>query len=143
MADMEALNAEQQGAQRQQSAERKTSALPPLPPDALIILPVRDMVLFPGMVMPVTVGRPRSLSAAQQAVREQRPVGILMQRDAEVAEPGELDMHRVGTAANIVRYITAPDGTNHVALRASSAFRSSTFRRLVIPGRRACCASRA
>ncbi len=85
--------------------------LPPLPPDALIIVPVRNTVLFPGLVLPITLGRPKSIAAAQQAVRDQRQVGILMQRDADVADPTALDMHRMGTLANIVRYVTAPDGT--------------------------------
>src|ERR1700758_3717150 len=89
-------------------------ALPPLPADALIIVPVRNTVLFPGLVLPITVGRPKSIAAAQQAVRDQRQVGILMQRDAEVADPTEIDMHRMGTVANIVRYLTAPDGANHL-----------------------------
>ena len=66
--------------------------LPPLPPDALIIVPVRNIVLFPGIVMPVTIGRTRSIAAAQQAVREQRQVGILMQREAEMADP-DADRH--------------------------------------------------
>ena len=58
--------------------------LPPLPPDALIIVPVRSTVLFPGIMLPITIGRQRSIAAAQQAVRDQRPVGILMQRDPEL-----------------------------------------------------------
>ena len=90
------------------------NALPALPPDALIIVPVRNTALFPGLVLPITVGRPRSIAAAQQAVREQRQVGILMQRDAEVADPTAIDMHRMGTVANIVRYLTAPDGSHHL-----------------------------
>ncbi len=69
----------------------------PLPPDGLIIVPVRNFVLFPGAVFPVTVGRPRSVAGAQQAVREQRQIGILMQRDAEQADPSPIDMHRIGT----------------------------------------------
>ena len=88
--------------------------LPPLPDDAMIIVPVRNVVLFPGMVMPVTIGRPKSIAAAQQAVREQRQVVILKQRDPDTAEPTAIDMHRVGTAANVVRYITTPDGSNHL-----------------------------
>src|SRR5512135_684510 len=88
--------------------------LPPLPPDALIIVPVRNTVLFPGLMLPITLGRPKSIAAAQQAVRDQRQVGILMQRDPEVADPNPIDMHRMGTIANIVRYITAPDGTHHL-----------------------------
>jgi ATP-dependent Lon protease len=94
--------------------ERAEQNLPPLPDDAMIVVPVRNFVLFPGMVMPVTIGRPKSVAAAQQAVREQRQVVILKQRDPEVNEPTALDMHRVGTAANVVRYITAPDGGNHL-----------------------------
>ena len=97
-------------------------ALPPLPPDALIIVPVRSTVLFPGLVLPITLGRPKSVAAAQQAVREQRQVGILMQRDAEVAEPSPIDMHRMGTVANIVRYLTAPDGTNHLVCQGEQRF---------------------
>src|SRR5499426_4074698 len=118
---MEALSPEEQ------SPGRPAQSLPPLPPDALIILPVRDMVLFPGTVLPVTVGRPRSSTAAQQAVREQRQVGVLMQRDPEVGEPGPLDMHRFGTVANIVRYITAPDGTHHVVLQGEQRFQITDF----------------
>ena len=45
------------------------TSLPPLPPDALIVVPVRNTVLFPGMVLPITLGRPKSIAAAQQAVR--------------------------------------------------------------------------
>src|SRR3954471_6364417 len=93
---------------------RPEAVLPPLPPDAMIIMPVRNFVLFPGVVMPVTVGRQRSIAAAQQAVREQRPVGILMQRDPQLEEPSPIDMHRMGTIANIVRYVTAPDGSQHL-----------------------------
>ncbi len=87
---------------------------PPIPGDALIIVPTRNIVLFPGVVIPITIGRPKSIAAAQQAVREQRPIGILLQRDAEAAEPGPDDLYRVGTMANIVRYITGPDESHHL-----------------------------
>ncbi|WP_291861401.1 LON peptidase substrate-binding domain-containing protein, partial [Bradyrhizobium sp.] len=59
-----------------------------IPADALIIVPVRNTVLFPGVVFPITIGRPQSIAAAQQAVREQRPIGLLLQRDPEQGEPG-------------------------------------------------------
>ena len=96
--------------------------LPPLPPDALIIVPVRNTVLFPGLVLPITLGRPKSIAAAQQAVRDQRQVGILLQRDPEVVEPTANDMHRMGTLANIVRYITAPDGSHHLVCQGEQRF---------------------
>jgi ATP-dependent Lon protease len=96
---------------------------PPLPSDALIIVPVRGMVLFPGVVLPIALGRPRSIMAAQKAVKEQRPVGIVMQRNAEVADPLPIDLHRMGTVANIVRYITAPDGSHHLICQGEQRFR--------------------
>jgi ATP-dependent Lon protease len=101
--------------------------LPPLPPDALIIVPVRNTVLFPGLVLPITLGRSKSIAAAQQAVRDQRQVGILLQRDAEVSEPTPLDMHRMGTLANIVRYITAPDGSHHLVCQGEQRFQIAEF----------------
>jgi ATP-dependent Lon protease len=85
-----------------------------IPEDALIIIPVREMVLFPGAIAPIAIGRPKSVAAAQQALREQRPVGIVLQRSPEIEEPGPDDLYRVATIANIVRYITAPDGTHHI-----------------------------
>ena len=100
---------------------------PPLPSDALVIVPVRNTVLFPGLVLPITVGRPGSVAAAQQAVREQRQVGILMQRDPEVAEPTPAAMHRIGTVANIVRYVTAPDGGHHLVCQGDQRFQVLDF----------------
>ncbi|AWM08855.1 endopeptidase La [Bradyrhizobium symbiodeficiens] len=85
-----------------------------IPDDALIIIPVREMVLFPGAIAPIAIARPKSVAAAQQALREQRPIGIVLQRSPETEEPGPDDLYRVATIANIVRYITAPDGTHHI-----------------------------
>jgi len=96
---------------------------PPLPPDGLVIVPVRGMVLFPGFALPIALGRARSILAAQRAVREQKPVGIVMQRNAEAADPIPADMHRMGTIANIVRYITAPDGSHHLVCQGEQRFR--------------------
>jgi ATP-dependent Lon protease len=103
------------------------STLPPLPPDALIIVPVRNTVLFPGLMLPITLGRPKSIAAAQQAVRDQRQVGILMQRDPEAADPAPIDMHRMGTIANIARYITAPDGTHHLVCQGERRFQVTEY----------------
>jgi len=110
-----------------ESAGRGTVPMPPLPPDALIIVPVRNTVLFPGHVLPITIGRQRSIAAAQQAVREQRQVGILMQRSADVSDPTPVDMHRMGTVANVVRYITAPDGTHHLVCQGDQRFQITEF----------------
>ncbi len=104
------------------SSEGGGGALPALPPDAVIIVPVRNTVLFPGLVVPITLGRPKSVAAAQQAVREQRQVGILLQREASVDDPTGIDMHRMGTMANVLRFVTAPDGTHHVVCQGEQRF---------------------
>jgi ATP-dependent Lon protease len=93
----------------------------------LLILPVRDTVLFPGVLFPISIGRPVSIAAVQQAMREERQIGILMQRDAEALEPSGTDMHRVGTVANIARYLTAPDGGHHVIVQGMERFRVMDF----------------
>ncbi len=99
----------------------------PLPPDGLIIVPVRGLVLFPGVALPIALGRPRSILAAQRAMREQKPVGIVMQRNAETADPIPADMHRFGTIANIVRFITAPDGSHHLVCQGEQRFRVEDY----------------
>ena len=97
------------------------------PSDALIIVPVRGTVLFPGLVLPITVGRPRSVAAAQQAMREQRQLGILMQRNPNADDPGPDDMHRIGCVANLMRYVTAPDGAHHLACQGEQRFQVLEF----------------
>jgi ATP-dependent Lon protease len=96
-------------------------------PNTLLILPVRDTVLFPGVLFPISIGRPVSVAAVQQAMREERQIGLLMQRDAEALEPYGTDMHRVGTVANIARYLTAPDGSHHVIVQGIERFRVLDF----------------
>jgi ATP-dependent Lon protease len=109
------------------SAPAPERATRPLPPDAMIILPVRNMVLFPGIVMPLAVGRERSRAAAQEAVRLERPIGILLQSDPEVEQPKPEDMHWVGTTANVLRYITGPDGTHYAICKGRQRFRVLQF----------------
>ena len=65
----------------------------PLPEDALIILPVRNLVLFPGVILPITVGRTKSRAAAQEAARLQRPLGVLLQTKPEIDDPRAEDLH--------------------------------------------------
>ena len=107
----------------QRAEPEADGAAVPLPEDALILLPVRDTVLFPGMIIPVAVGRPGSVAAIQQAVRGERPVGIVLQRDPAEDEPGADGLHRIGCVANILRYMTAPDGTHHIVCQGVQRFR--------------------
>jgi ATP-dependent Lon protease len=98
-----------------------------IPADALIMIAVRNTVLFPGMIAPITLGRPQAIAAAQQAVREQRQIGILLQRDPELSEPKPDDLYRVGTVANIIRYITGPDDSHHVICQGIQRIRVLDF----------------
>jgi ATP-dependent Lon protease len=100
--------------------------------DVLIILPVRNTVLFPGVVLPIAVDGKLATAAAQEAVRTQRRVGLLLQTDpvagtpsagaASGEEPTTDNLHRVGTAAAILRFITAPDGTHHLICQGEERF---------------------
>jgi len=113
--------------QNQDAGRPASNATPPLPADAIALIPVREMTLFPGVVLPVTVGRARSIAAAQSAVREQRQVGILMQRDGGQNDPQPIDLHRIGTIANVVRYVTAPDGSHHLVVQGDERFQVTEF----------------
>jgi ATP-dependent Lon protease len=104
---------------------------PALPPDALAILPVRETVLFPGAVLPISVARPASVAAVQQAMRDGQQIGVLLQRDPQRDDPGAEDLHRTGTVANVLRWLTAADGTHQLVCQGVQRFRVLDW----IPGR--------
>lgn len=97
--------------------------LVPIPEDAMVIVPVRNMVLFPGTIVPITIGRARSIAAAQYAVKTERPVGILMQSHPEVETPSGADLSTMGTVASILRYVSTPDGSHHIICQGQQRFR--------------------
>ena len=98
-----------------------------IPDDALIIVPMRGTVLFPQNVSPLVIGRKPSISAVQQAVRSEKPIGLLMQLRDTDQEPGPEDLHTIGTVAEILRYLTAPDGTHHIVCQGVQRFRVLEF----------------
>src|SRR4029453_3796200 len=98
-----------------------------VPENALIIVPVRNVVLFPGMVVPLTVGRERSRAAAHEAARLQRPLGVLFQSNPGTGKPRPRDLPWVGTTANVLRYITGPDGAHHAICQGAKRFRVLQF----------------
>jgi ATP-dependent Lon protease len=121
-------DAEQRPDQSQEQAPAEAQAAgPPLPADALIVLPTRNVVLFPGVVKPLSIGRPASIAAAQEAVKSERQVGVILQRDPETAEPKPEDLHRIGVVANILRYVTSADGSHHLVLQGVQRFRVLDF----------------
>jgi ATP-dependent Lon protease len=98
-----------------------------LPEDVLILVPMRSTVLFPGVVMPIALSREKSIAAAQEAVRSERPIGLILQRDESNETPGYDDLHTVGTVANVLRYVAAADGTHHLICRGLRRFRVLDF----------------
>ena len=114
--------------QRPEASSRTSEA--PLPDDVLSIVPVRNIVLFPGIVMPLALGRSKSIAAAQEAARSQRPIGVLLQRVAEADDPAPDQLYEVGCIAGILRYVTAPDGNHHIVCQGQQRFRVREF----VPG---------
>ncbi|MBI5364010.1 MAG: endopeptidase La [Planctomycetes bacterium] len=115
------------------SAPNPPAALPVTPAEErparerVILVPVRSMVLFPGVVLPVMIGRERSVRAVQEAVRRQAPVGVVLQRDETIENPARKDLHDVGTLAEVMRYLTAPDGKHHAICQGTQRFRLLTL----------------
>lgn len=97
-----------------------------VPEDATIILPVRNTVLFPGTVLPLAVGRPSSIAAAQEAARTGSKVGLLLQDEISVEKPGPEHLRSVGTLAEILRYVTSEE-THHIICRGLRRFRVKEF----------------
>jgi ATP-dependent Lon protease len=99
---------------------------PVIPEDATIILPVRNTLLFPGIMLPLTIGRPSSIAAIQEAVRSSRKVGLLLQDDPAIEQPGPEHLRRVGTVAEVLRYVTS-EQTHYAICLGIRRFRVEEF----------------
>jgi ATP-dependent Lon protease len=110
------------------SAPREAHApLRPLPEDALIVLPLYDTVVFPNTVVPLLIARPGSQAAVQEAVRQEKPVGVLLQSRREAEDPRPDDLHWVGTSVSVLRYLAGPDESHRVVGRGLRRFRVLQF----------------
>ena len=117
-----------QPATESKPAELETQQeIPPIPEDAIIIVPMRGTVLFPQVILPLVIGRKQSIAAVQQSVRSEKPVGLVLQRHDIDDEPGPNGLFKVGTAAEILRYITGPDGSHHVICQGLQRFRIEEY----------------
>ena len=96
---------------------------PKLPEDVLLIVPVRNLVMFPGAVTQVALGRDISMTAVQEAVQHGHKLGIILQRDPSVDEPTPDDLYKIGTTVSIVRYLKAPNGMHHLICQGEQRFR--------------------
>ena len=98
-----------------------------LPEGALVVIPIRNMVLFPGVLVPISIGRESSIAAAQYAIKAGLPVGIVFQKNPEVEEPKAEDLSPMGTVASILRYVTTPDGTHHIICQGLQRFKVEQY----------------
>ena len=99
---------------------------PVVPEDATIILPIRNVLLFPGLMLPLAIDRPSSIAAAQEAVRTGSKIGLLLQDDPDIERPGPEHLRRSVLTAEILRYVTA-DQTHHIICRGLRRFRVEEF----------------
>ncbi|MBZ0207229.1 MAG: endopeptidase La [Flavobacteriales bacterium] len=91
-------------------------------PPELPILPLRNTVLFPGVVIPITVGRDRSIKLIQEVYRGNRTLGVLSQKDSDIEEPEPKDLNKVGTIATIIRMLRMPDGSTTAVIQGKKRF---------------------
>ena len=91
-------------------------------PDTLPILPLRNTVLFPGVVLPITVGRDKSIKAVNDAYKTDKLVGVVAQKDANIEEPEPGDLCQIGTVAKIVKLIKMPDGGTTIIIQGKKRF---------------------
>ncbi|MEM1043051.1 MAG: endopeptidase La, partial [Bacteroidota bacterium] len=96
-------------------------------PDELPVLALKNTVLFPGVVLPITVGRDTSLKLVKDAYGGDRIIGVVSQRDAEVENPDPADLYHVGTAATILKLIKMPDGSVSIVIQGKRRFEISEF----------------
>lgn len=91
-------------------------------PSELPLLPLRNTVLFPGVVIPITVGRDKSIKAISEAYKADKLVAVLSQKDSTVEDPGIGDLVGVGTVAKIIKLIKMPDGGTTAILQGKKRF---------------------
>ena len=91
-------------------------------PDVLPILPLRNNVLFPGVVIPITVGRDKSIKLIQEANKGSKIIGVISQKDGSEEEPTFDDLNKVGTVAQIIRLLKMPDGSSTVIIQGKRRF---------------------
>ncbi len=91
-------------------------------PEEIPILPLRNTVLFPGVVLPITVGRDKSIKAVQEAYKTDKLIGVISQKDTSVENPEAIDLCRVGTIAKIIKLIKMPDGGTTIIIQGKKRF---------------------
>ncbi|WP_249066903.1 endopeptidase La [Halalkalibaculum roseum] len=96
-------------------------------PDNLPILPLKNTVLFPGVVVPITVGRDRSLAMVKEAYENDKTIGVVTQKDEDNEDPDPEDLYKVGTVAQILKLIKMPDGSKSIVIQGKTIFKVDQF----------------
>lgn len=92
-----------------------------IPPE-IALLPLRNTVLFPGVVLPITVGRDKSIKAVNDSYKSNKLIGVVAQKDSAVEDPGVTDLEQIGTVAKIIKQIKMPDGGTTIIIQGKSRF---------------------
>lgn len=92
-------------------------------PESLPILPLRNTVLFPGVVIPITVGRDKSIKLIREAYKGDKTIGVLAQRDPNIEDPRAEDLFEIGTVATIIKMLRMPDGNTTAIIQGKRKFR--------------------
>jgi len=96
-------------------------------PSSLPVLPLRNMVLFPGVVMPITVNREKSIKLVRDVYKKNKIIAVVSQKDAEIEEPVFDDLYKVGTFANILKVLQMPDGSTTVIIQGKKRLELQTL----------------
>ena len=96
-------------------------------PDQLPILPLKNTVLFPGVVIPITVGRDKSLDLVKKAYEADKIIGIVTQKDKDLEDPTPDELYHIGTVAHILKLIKMPDGSKSIVIQGKSVFKIDEF----------------
>ncbi len=96
-------------------------------PDEIAVLPLRNTVLFPGVVIPITVGRDKSIKLIKDANEGDKIIGVVAQKDAKVEDPKSEDLNVTGTLAKILRTFRMPDGNTTVIIQGQKRFDIKEF----------------
>ncbi len=96
-------------------------------PDELPILPLKNTVLFPGVVVPITVGRDQSLALVKEAYESDKTIGVVSQKNEQDEDPNEGDLFKVGTVAQILKLIKMPDGSKSIVIQGKTTFKIEEF----------------
>src|SRR3989337_2094405 len=96
-------------------------------PGELSILPIKNTVLFPGVVIPITVGRQKSIKLVKKAYQGNRIIGVVAQKNSQAEEPLTEDLYRTGTVARIIKMLVLPDGNTTIIIQGKNRFNVREF----------------